>query len=303
MVQFGMMIPHFGSAAQPGMVETVAREAEALGFDSIWTGDHLIVPAGETYITNFVYDPLMVMATAAAVTERIRIGVSVLVMPYRHPIVVARMLATLDQMSGGRVILGAGVGWMEREFSALGLDVHERGARTDEHLDCIQALWDTDPTSFHGRWVQFDDMRQRPKPVQDPFPVWVGGDSPAAIRRAARRGNGWLPGNAGRAAFAEGVAAYRAACEEAGRPVGPVCMRTHMRSERTHENPEGSGPGGVRPDFTGTDEQIAADIDAFAALGADHIQFAPTVRTVDQQLEVMRRLAHEILPKVTVPRG
>ena len=113
MVEIGIMIPHFGAAAQPGMVETVAREAEELGFDSIWTGDHIIVPATETYITNFVYDPLMVMAAAAAVTEHIRIGVSVLVIPYRHPVSTARMLATLDQMSSGRIILGAGVGWME----------------------------------------------------------------------------------------------------------------------------------------------------------------------------------------------
>ena len=292
MVEIGIMIPHFGAAAQPGMVETVAREAEELGFDSIWTGDHIIVPATETYITNFVYDPLMVMAAAAAVTEHIRIGVSVLVIPYRHPVSTARMLATLDQMSSGRIILGAGVGWMESEFSALGLDVHQRGARTDEHLDCMHALWDTDPTTFHGRWVQFEEMRQRPKPTQDPLPVWVGGASAAAIKRAAVRGTGWIPGNAGREAFAAGVAAYRDACQSAERPVGTICIRSHMR-------PEGESAESDRPDFTGTDAEIASDIDAFVALGADHIQFAPTVRTLDQQREVMRRIAHEIRPRIT----
>ena len=292
MVKLGIMIPHFGAAAQPGMVETVAREAEELGLDSIWTGDHLIVPSTESYISNFVYDPLMVMAAAAAVTERISIGVSVLVIPYRHPIVVARMLATLDQMSSGRVILGAGVGWMEREFSALGLDVHQRGALTDEYLDCIDALWDTDPTTFHGRWVNFEEMRQRPKPLQDPLPVWVGGASAPAIKRAAERGTGWLPSNAGREAFATAVAAYRGACQDAGRPVGTICLRTTMQ-------PEGDSAASDRPDFTGTDAEIASDIDAFEALGADHIQFAPTVRTLEQQREVMRRIALDIRPRLT----
>ena len=292
MVQFGIMLPHFGSAAQPGMVQTVAREAEELGFDSVWVGDHMIVPSTERYITNFVYDPFIVMATAAAVTERVRIGVSVLVIPYRHPVVMARMISTLDQMSRGRVILGAAVGWMKQECSALGLDVHERGARTDEYLDCMAALWDTDPTTFHGRWVHFDDMRQRPKPLQDPFPIWIGGQSPAAIRRAAVRGNGWLPNCEGRNSFAKSVATYREACERAGRPAGTICMRTHME-------PEGESAKSDRPDFTGTDAQIAEDIDTFAALGADHIQFAPRVRSVDQQLDAMRRLAHDIFPKVT----
>ena len=291
MVKIGIMIPHFGAAAQPGMVERVAREAEELGFDSIWTGDHLIVPSTETYITNFVYDPLMVMAAAAAVTERISIGVSVLVIPYRHPVATSKMLATLDQMSGGRVILGAGVGWMEREFSALGLDVHQRGAQTNEHLDCMQALWDTDPTSFHGRWVQFDEMRQRPKPVQDPLPVWIGGASAAAINRAAVRGTGWIPENPGREAFAASVAAYRGACQSAGRPTGTICIRTHMR-------PEGESADSDRPDFTGTDAEIASDIEVFAALGADHIQFHPTVRTLEQQQAVMRRIALKIRPLV-----
>lgn len=286
------MIPHFGAPAQPGMVETVAREAEELGFDSIWTGDHIIVPSGERYITNYQYDALIVMATAAAVTRRIRIGVSVLIIPYRHPVATAKMLATLDQMSGGRIILGTGVGWMEREFSALGLDVHQRGAMTDEHLDCMHALWTSDPTSFHGRWTQFEDMRQRPKPQQDPFPVWVGGSSAAAIRRAARRGTGWIPGVDGLDEFARGVESYRAACREAGRPEGVICPRTTMGRQ-------GGQTSNEHATFTGTNEEIAADIRACAALGATHIVFSPTIRSLDQQREVMRRIALEIRPLAT----
>ncbi|HJN93760.1 MAG TPA: LLM class flavin-dependent oxidoreductase, partial [Dehalococcoidia bacterium] len=140
-VQFGITIPHFGRNAQPGMVESVAREAEALGFESIWASDHIIVPAGESYIPDYFYDPLIVMTAAAAVTESIEIGVSVLVIPYRDPVVTAKMLATLDQMSRGRIILGTGVGWLEQEFDALNADFHQRGVVCDEYMDVMQALW------------------------------------------------------------------------------------------------------------------------------------------------------------------
>ena len=283
-MKFGIMIPHFGPAARPGMVQTVAREAEALGLDSIWAGDHIMVPATERYITSYLYEAITVMATAAAVTERITVGVSVLVIPYRDPIIAAKMLATLDQMSGGRIVLGAGVGWMEKEFSALGRNVHQRGALTDEFLDVMHTLWTTDPSSFEGRWTHFEEMRFRPKPAQDPFPVWIGGGSEAAIRRAATRGTGWQPGDPGLEEFRAAVERYREACDAAGRPRGTVCLRTTLDGGR-------SPAEGGRPRFTGTPQQVAEDVDAYAEAGMDHIMFAPAIRTLDEQREYMRLLA------------
>lgn len=292
-MRFGVMIPHFGPAAQPGMVQTVARDAEALGLDTIWAGDHVIVPSHERYITNYVYEALAVMATAAAVTERIRVGVAVLVIPYRDPVVTAKAVATLDQMSSGRIVLGAGVGWMADEFAALGRNVHDRGALTDEFLDCMHTLWTTDPSSFEGRWVRFDEMRQRPKPAQDPLPVWIGGGSDVAIRRAARRGTGWLPTDPGLEPFRAGVVRYRAACEAAGVAVGTVCLRTTMGGDR---------PGGVdgepRVAFSGTPDEIAADVRAYREAGMDEVLFAPTVRTVEQQHASMRLIAEHVRPLV-----
>ena len=163
-VQFGIKITHFGRDQPPDGVAGAAREAEELGFDSVWATDHVIVPNEEQSIPSHFYDPMVVMAVAAAATERVEIGVSVLVIPYRDPIVTAKMLATLDQMSHGRIILGTGVGWLEREFDALNVDFHQRGAVCDEYLDVMQALWTSDPTSFEGRWTNFLDMRANPKP-------------------------------------------------------------------------------------------------------------------------------------------
>ena len=162
-MEFGLTIPHFGQTARPGVVEAIAQEAEALELDAVWTSDHVIVPADEGALPSQFYDPLMVMAAAAAVTQHIRIGVSVLVLPYRDPVLTAKMVASLDHASRGRVILGVGVGWVEPEFQALGADFAQRGTVTDEYLDCMQALWTTDPSSFRGRTKQFSNMRMQPQ--------------------------------------------------------------------------------------------------------------------------------------------
>lgn len=283
-MRFGIMIPHFGRAAQPGMVETVAKEAEEMGLDSIWAGDHVIVPENETYITNFVYDPLVVMATAAAVTERIKIGVAVLVIPYRHPVLTANMIATLDHSSQGRIILGAGVGWMEREFAALGQDVHSRGAVTDEYLDCMQALWGSDPTTFHGRWAQFEEMRLNPKPVQQPMPIWVGGASDAAVRRAATRGTGWIPSDLTVESVATEVQRYKTACTEAGRSPGTVCIRATL----------GGSSGSEPAPLSGSGSDLAAELEAYHRAGVEEILFAPAVRSLEEQRSAMRRVIEEV---------
>jgi len=289
-MEYGITIPHFGRTAQPGTVERIAREAEAMGFDAIWASDHVIVPPGESYIPHHFYDPLIVMAVAAAVTTRVRVGVSVLVIPYREPITTAKMLATIDQMARGRLILGTGVGWMEKEFEALGVDFHRRGAITDEYLDCMHALWTTDPTTFQGRRVRFSEMRQNPKPVQDPFPVWIGGNGPAAIERAATRGTGWHPINLSLDYFQAGVEAYHAACRQAGTLAGPVCLRS-MPGGRIQA-------GGDRIPFTGEPAEIAHDLAAFAAAGLSHILFAPAAPSVEALLKEMRTITEEVRPLV-----
>lgn len=287
-MEFGLALPNFGPLAHPDTLSDLAREAEALGYDSLWTSDHVFLPAAERSFSPNFYDPLVVMALVAALTSRVRIGVSVLVLPYRDPIVTAKMIATLDQLARGRIILGVGVGWLESEFHALGLDFHQRGALTDEALDCMRALWTQDPTSFQGRCHAFLDMRLLPKPVQDPFPVWVGGNGPAALRRAAQRGTGWHPINLSLNDFRDGVTAYRRECIAVGRLVGPICYRSNPPSDRACDR---------RWPCTGSSAEIAQDLADYAQAGLTHILFHLDAATPDAFRSEMRRLITEVRPR------
>lgn len=282
-MRYGLAVPHFGPTARPGFVESVAREAESLGYDSLWASDHIIVPAGAGYTPHFFYDIFITMTVMAMLTERVTVGSSVLVVPYRDPVMTARMVATLDQLSGGRVVLAVGAGGFEPEFRALGADYEARGEVTDEYLDCMRALWTLDPVSFEGKRVRFSGMRQNPKPVQDPLPVWVGGNTRAAIRRAAGRGNGWHPINLGLEEFREKVGAYREACAAAGVEPGPVSLRTTLGAS-----------SGERVPFTGGPAEVASDVDAYAAAGLDELVLALPARSVEEYQSGMRDFAEEM---------
>jgi len=183
----------------------VAVRAEALGFESVWVAEHLVFPA--EIRSRYPYekegvppinpatpllDPLMVLMQVAARTQRIRLGTNVYILPLRHPIAVARMATTLDVLSGGRLTFGVGLGWMEEEFTAVGIDFGTRAARGREALRALRALWTEEVVSFSGRYVSFAPVRFEPKPVQRPHPpILVGGESEAALRRAAALGDGW----------------------------------------------------------------------------------------------------------------
>ena len=198
MVQYSFRLPNADYLGFPATTEAIVQtavKAEELGFDALFVNDHVIVddsPRSESW--RNVYDPLMVLSYVAARTSRVMLGTSVLIMPYRNPIVTAKMLATLDQMSGGRAIAGVGSGWNELEYNALGVPFRQRGARTDEYLRIWQACWEPGPTTFHGRFFSFDNMHVNPKPRQQPHPpLWIGGSSQASLRRAAHFGAVWQP--------------------------------------------------------------------------------------------------------------
>src|SRR6202012_716843 len=186
---------YLGFEASPEAIVASAKKGEAVGFEAIFVNDHVIVgsDARSAPWTN-VYDPFVSMSYIAAHTSRIGVGVSVLIMPYRNPIPTAKALATLDLMSGGRVIVGVGVGWNEAESKALGVPFNERGARTNEYLRLWQACWAPGLVSFDGKFFSFADMHVNPKPVPQPHPpIWIGGFSDAALRRAARFAAVWQP--------------------------------------------------------------------------------------------------------------
>jgi probable F420-dependent oxidoreductase len=191
-MQVGIHLPHIGRKAGPDAIRRAAVQAENLGFADVWVSEHIIIPKDANYppSPNF-WDPVLTLTWAAACTERIKLGTSVLVLPMRHPLPLAKELATLQNLSQGRLILGAGVGWMEQEFDALGVPFRERGRRMDEGIAMMKAVWNDDPVTFPTRWIpaKIDMMRMQPKPCA-PIPIWIGGSSDAAIARALRL-DGW----------------------------------------------------------------------------------------------------------------
>jgi probable F420-dependent oxidoreductase len=303
-VQFSTRCPnadYLGFEASPDAIILAAAKAEAAGFDAVFVNDHIIVdnsPRAANW-TN-VYDPLVAMSFIAAHTHSIRIGVSVLIMPYRNPIATAKSLATLDRMSGGRLTIGVGVGWNEAEFAALGVPFNERGARTNEYLRLWQACWAPGKVSFAGKFFSFSDMHVSPKPVQQPQPpIWIGGASDAALRRAAWFAAVWQPTPLPVAELVERQAALRKACEQAGRE--PIPTRMSFRVEFSTITGNAPPAGKERPTGHGTPAEVAGDLTRYreaAGIDAFQINFHGN-RDLDQLLRSMDCFMREVKPQLS----
>jgi probable F420-dependent oxidoreductase len=196
-VKLGYFGIGFGPCADPEVLVRVARAAEEAGFESLWTGEHVVLPDPQAPPSPAppelaMLDPALALAYAAAVTRRLRLGTGIVILPQRNPLVLAKELASLDVLSGGRLLFGVGVGYLRPEFEALGVPFERKGARTDEYLDAILALWTQEKPRFAGEFVSFSGVNAFPRPVQRPHPpLVIGGHSPGAFRRAVRRGSGW----------------------------------------------------------------------------------------------------------------
>jgi probable F420-dependent oxidoreductase len=189
-VELGVHLPQYGRLAGPEAITRAARRAEELGYAHVWVSDHVVHPAAQSYPSPRLYDPLVTLVWAGAVTERVGLGTSVLVVPQHNPLELANQLASLDSLSGGRLVVGVGVGWSETEYAALGHDFRTRGARLDEAIDLWRAVWDAQPASFHGRFTSFDDILVLPPPAHR-IPIWVGGGSEVAYKRAIEKADGF----------------------------------------------------------------------------------------------------------------
>src|SRR5213594_1222534 len=205
-MRYGFYLPTRGQTATPEALETLVKRGESLGFASVMIADHLVFPvtiksrypytvSGDFPGQGDVLDQLSLMAFVAAKTTRLRLVTSVMIVPYRNPVLTAKMLATIDVLSRGRVTLGVGVGWLREEFAALDApDFTRRGAVSNEYIQIFKTLWTQEPATFSGEFYQFNELHCLPHPVQKPHPpIWIGGHSPAALRRAARYGDGWHP--------------------------------------------------------------------------------------------------------------
>jgi probable F420-dependent oxidoreductase len=303
-VQFSVRPPnadYLGFEATPEGILTTACKAEALGFDAVFVNDHIIVDGSpRSAVWTNTYDPLIALSFIAAHTTRVRLGTSVLILPYRNPIATAKMVATLDRMSGGRVIAGVGVGWNEAEFNALGVPFHERGARTTEYLRIWQACWAPGEVSFAGRFFAFANMHVNPKPLQQPHPpIWIGGSSPAALRRAAAFAQVWQPTPTPLAELIARQADLRKACDKIGRqgiPETRMSFRVDFSAITGNATPSGAG----RPTGQGTPRQVAEDIQRYrheAGVDAFQINFNGC-HSLDQLLTSMDCFMQEVKPLV-----
>ena len=309
-VTFGTSLPSRGDMAGPDQLRSVAQRAEDLGYDHVWVSDHIILPKNVAsfypYATDGVptfkpdepyYEPLAALNFIAGCTKKVRLGTHVLIIPYRNPILTAKILSTLDVLSEGRVILGAGVGWMEEEFQAMGLDTYkERGAVTDEYLQIYKELWTKDDASFQGKFYQISDTGFEPKPIQKPHPpVWIGGHSGPAVRRAAKFGDGWMPIGLRPPAIlepeelAEKIAQLRKLTVAAGRPEDAVAL-TFSTGVIFNDQSDRS-----RAWMQGNPEQIASDLQQYQSLGVSNFIINFQGRTVPELQENMERFSREVI--------
>jgi len=302
MTSFGVMLSHHPPREQWEIV----RRLEALGFDSVWTGDHLS-------FHHPLYESLTLLASYAGITERIRLGVGVYLLALRPPGAVAKMTATLDALSGGRLIFGVGVGGENpKEYELVGVPHRQRGARVSEGIDVVRALWRDTPASFKGRFTQFDSVSIDPKPVQRPGPpVWIGGRSDAALARAGRQGDGWVSYVVTAERYTQSLGKIRAAAEAGGRSLdGFVAAHlTFITVGRDYERArkvwverlskryaQDFGPLAQKYGVIGTPAECVEQLERFRAAGCNYFVLNPICEMADEpdQIEAM---AAEILPR------
>jgi probable F420-dependent oxidoreductase len=306
-VKYGLAVttsanPNFTPPDQADYIRRVAALAEELDFDSVWVADRTIIPAdlAARYPESFgpgrlnpaaqnLLEALTVLTYLAGVTRRVRLGVGVLVLPFRNPVVTAKMITSLDVLSGGRVIFGAGAGWMAEEFEANQASLAERGPVTDEWLELFKALCTQEPASYAGRHYRVSDVVFFPKPTQQPHPpIWVGGNSPAALRRTARLGDSWHGIRLAPAEVAAGAAELRQWCGRVGRDPAQVGVSHHLtlalgQDRRTE--------AGGRAPLSGSPEQVLEDLRGYQAAGVHTLVMSVAAPDTETTLAHIRRFA------------
>ena len=317
-MKLGFQLMLRGAAATPDGLDRIVKTGESVGFDLVAPNDHIVVPGGidSTYpysedgvwpgaAVGECHEQLTALTWIAGRTRHIRILTSVMVVPYRAPVLTAKIVATADVLSGGRLVLGCGAGWMEEEIAAMGAPPFaERGQVTDEYLQVFKTLWTSSQPRFDGRYARFSDILFKPLPVQKPHPpIWIGGESRAALRRAARLGDGWYPAaNNPRfrisdpASLAGRLDVLRSECDGAGRD--PDDLEIGFFFTGPVSGAERPGADGGRALMTGRPADIASDIAAFAAAGAGTLVLIFQRPDLTATLEHMTWFGEEVIPLV-----
>ena len=317
-MQFGFNLPNSGSLAAPDIMARIAREGEALGYDYLTVTDHVVLPdmaepgypyseSGAFYSTDSAYrhEMLTLAAWLAATTSRLRLVLAVLVVPHRPAVLAAKQLATVDVLSGGRLTVGIGAGWLKAEFDAVvTTPFAERGAVTDEYVAAFRTLWVEKKPVIAGKYVSYNALLLEPKPVQTPHPpIWVGGESGPSVRRAARLGDAWYPIGTNNAhpldslpRYKAGIERLRRATEATGRKRDAVALT--YRIKRYGEALAPTASDGERRLFSGSERDIIGDIHALRELGVTAIDFDFERPDEDAVIAEMRAFKDRVLVKV-----
>jgi len=317
-MEFGFNMPSRSPQATREGIFTIARRAEQLGYNYLAVTDHIVVPRDITsrypYSEDGAFpgkdvgeyvDPLSLMAFLAAATEDIRLLTSVMVVPYRPAVLTAKMLATIDVMSGGRITIACGAGWMREEFEAIGAPPYEeRGKVTDEYIEVFRELWTKDDPVFDGDYNKFSNIAFLPKPLQKPHPpIWTGGESGPALRRAARIADGWYPIGANPrfpldtiARYTDKLAEFESLARGYGRDPGAI-TRGYWANWYQEGNTRTTDTG-ERMMFTGSDDDVIGDIAGLGQTGVSLAMVNFAARTTDETVERMERFAAKIMPHV-----
>jgi len=307
-MKFGFQIPNFGNFNWAEDLVRTAQKAEELGYDSVWVADHIIVPtqieskypysrSGRFAISADVdfLEPLTTLTYVAGATKRIRIGTTVLVLPYRNPLIAAKVMSTMDAVSGGRFILGAGVGWMEDEFRILGLPedaYRERGRITDEHIRIYRECWTNSEPHYEGKRFHYSGFRFLPGATQKPsIPIWIGGHSKAALRRAAELGDGWHAVIPELDEFREAVREITAKTAACGRRLDDLTISVHAGLRVLDEPSERPRPKII----AGTPNEIKGQLRRYEDAGCQYFVLDYWGATVEELLGTMERFANDVM--------
>lgn len=290
-MDYGLALPNLGDGAGPEGLIAAVEAAEQHGFTDVWTTDHLLIDRENADDYGRLYEAITTLAWLAGRSRVIRLGTSVIVVPMRNAVVLAKELATVDALSGGRLIAGFGVGWNTKEFGNVGVAerFHERGAYLDETIAVCRHLWSGSDAPFHGRFHDFEDYAFEPLPVQGAVPIWLGGRDERALRRVGRVADAYHSSATNPSSYESRIAIIRAAAEAAGRPMPRLSARARLELDR--------GPQSFYT-IHGTPEAVAAEIHAFAALGVDHLTLAFPPRDADGIRKAVERFVTEVVPIV-----
>jgi len=290
-MKFGVTVPNYGKYAAKTEIVKMAQTAEELGFDSIWVSDHVIIPETHKGFGYVFYDPFITLSYIAAKTRKIKLGTSVIVLPYRNPVVMAKMISTLDNLSEGRIILGVGTGWLKEEFDALGISYEKRGEVTDEMLKVLKILWTEHNPSFKGKHYNFSNIKFLPKPVQKPHPaLLVGGGTKKAIERSVEYGQGWQPVGLTPKELEEKMSYLTSLLENHNKPDFEVSLRRTV--EITDKNLS------EEEILRGSAKKTVSGIKAYKDIGVDHLLLHFLSGTSEGVLKSMKIFSQEIKPLI-----